>query len=42
MTDEEMKTVEEINQMSQREMASLWRFAPAISKFWDSQRRRGD
>lgn len=70
MTDEEMKTVEEINQMSQREMASLWRFVPAghpyfdktkpffevfdkrfkelggftpaISKFWDSQRRRGD
>ena len=29
MTDQEQKTIEEINQMSRTEMASLWRYAPA-------------
>ena len=29
MTDEEQKTIDSINQMSQMEMARLWRFAPS-------------
>ncbi len=35
MTDEEIKTIETINQMSQEEMASLWRFAPSGHSYFD-------
>jgi len=35
MTDEEQKTIDTINQMSQREMASLWRFAPSGHPYFD-------
>ena len=36
MTDEEQKTIDEINQMSQEQMASLWRFAPSGHPYFDS------
>jgi len=35
MTNEEMKTIEEINQMSHSSMASLWRFAPSGHPYFD-------
>ena len=35
MTDEEAKTIETINNMTQREMASLWRYAPAGHPYFD-------
>ena len=35
MTEEETKTIEIINQMSQMEMASLWRNAPAGHPYFD-------
>jgi len=35
MTDEEIKTIKTINQMTQREMASLWRFAPSGHPYFD-------
>lgn len=35
MTDEDQKTINSINQMSQREMASLWRFAPSGHSYFD-------
>ena len=35
MTDEELKTIEKINQMSQMEMASLRRFAPSGHSYFD-------
>lgn len=35
MTDEEKKTIETINQMSQIEMASLWRHAPSGHPYFD-------
>ena len=35
MTNEEMKEIEKINQMSQIDMASLWRYAPAGHPYFD-------
>lgn len=35
MTEAETKTIESINQMSQTEMASLWRYAPAGHPYFD-------
>ena len=35
MTDEEIKIIETINQMSQEEIASLWRFAPSGHSYFD-------
>ena len=35
MTDEEQKTIEHINQMSQTEMASLWRHASSGHLYFD-------
>jgi len=35
MTDEEAKTIEAINNMTQREMASMWRYAPAGHPYFD-------
>ena len=35
MTDIEQKTIDEINQMSQYDMASLWRYAPAGHPYFD-------
>lgn len=35
MTSEETKTIETINQMSQTEMASLWRHAPSGHPYFD-------
>ena len=36
MKDEERKEIEKINNMSQREMASLWRFAKSGHPYFDS------
>jgi len=36
MSDEETKTIETINQMSQHAMASLWRFAPSGHPYFDT------
>ncbi len=35
MIDEEAKTIEAINQMTQEEMASLWRSAPLGHSYFD-------
>lgn len=35
MKDEEIKTIRAINQMTHREMASLWRFAPSGHPYFD-------
>lgn len=35
MTDAETKTIEHINQMSQMEMAKLWRYAPSSHPYFD-------
>jgi len=35
MTNAEMKEIENINQMSQRQMASLWRYAPSGHPYFD-------
>lgn len=36
MTDAEIEEIETINQMSQMEMASLWRHTPAGHPYFDS------
>ncbi len=36
LTDAETKTIETINQMSQMEMASLWRYAPSAHPYFDT------
>jgi len=36
MSDEELKVIKDINQMSQTEMASLWRFAPSGHPYFDT------
>jgi len=33
--EEETKTIESINKMSQRDMASLWRYAPSGHPYFD-------
>ncbi len=38
MTDEEIKEIEKINQMTQREMASLWRFSPSGHLYFDTSK----
>lgn len=38
MTDAEQKEIENINQMSQYEMASLWRFAPPGHPYFDKSK----
>ena len=35
MTEEEQKTIDSINQMTQMEMASLWRYAPSGHPYFD-------
>lgn len=35
MTEDEIKEIEKINQMSQIEMARLWRFAPSGHPWFD-------
>jgi len=38
LTEEETKTIETINQMSQMEMASLWRHAPSGHPYFDTSK----
>ena len=38
MTEEDRKTIEKINKMSQEEMATLWRFAPIGHPYFDSSK----
>jgi len=38
MTEDEQKTIDTINQMSQRDMASLWRYAPAGHPYFDKRK----
>ena len=35
LTEEETKTIETINQMSQEQMAHLWRYAPSGHLYFD-------
>ena len=35
MTNDEIKEIEKINQMSQGKMASLWRYAPSGHPYFD-------
>jgi len=37
-TEEEKKVIKEINEMTQYQMASLWRFAPAGHPYFDSSK----
>jgi hypothetical protein len=38
MTNEETKTIETINKMSQKDMASLWRYAPSGHPYFDKRK----
>jgi hypothetical protein len=38
ITKNEQKTIDDINQMSQMEMASLWRYAPSGHPYFDTSK----
>jgi len=37
-TEEEQRTIDQINQMGQEDMARLWRFAPAGHSYFDKRK----